>query len=419
MLGVYFFFVGTLLLSLNFVRLQGLAISDWFYLLSIIYFLVEMMLVRKNNLRIWISNHFIWAVGLILFGAILSTFNSNSPGIALFEILQQLFVMTLFVSACWQIVYRNKTQNILVAFILSGFFAATVVAMDYFFGSRIGLVLSGTPDINLWGRYAGPLRHPNKLGYFLALTSLITLAFSLAKRNAYALPKKVLWILLFVVQLFALYLSGSVTGYVGFLIGIFLLLSKQVFQQKQPSFIVVIVIGILLLIPLGGTLLSVPSYHHQTPSMFLAANIERVQNITAGQRVDVYQQAWRKILESPVLGVGYDQLSTSGIKSENRLLSTTVHNALLQIWYVGGIFAFIGWVTIYLKLIKMSSTIFLIKMNSNVVLLGSAIATIVAIVMDQFQDMIYQREKWLVFGLLSGLIWERLHQFYLKSEAKS
>lgn len=29
------------------------------------------------------------------------------------------------------------------------------------------------------------------------------------------------------------------------------------------------------------------------------------------------------------------------------------------------------------------------------------------LVMDQFQDAIYQREKWLVIGLMASLVWER------------
>jgi hypothetical protein len=40
--------------------------------------------------------------------------------------------------------------------------------------------------------------------------------------------------------------------------------------------------------------------------------------------------------------------------------------------------------------------------------------------MDQFQDSIYQREKWLVIGLLVGLAWEQItHRFGRMKPAES
>jgi hypothetical protein len=42
----------------------------------------------------------------------------------------------------------------------------------------------------------------------------------------------------------------------------------------------------------------------------------------------------------------------------------------------------------------------------SVSFLGLAISTIVFILMDQFQDAIYQREKWLVAGLFLAISWK-------------
>ena len=56
-----------------------------------------------------------------------------------------------------------------------GLFAASVTVIDYAFGTQVGNTLSGTLGRSFWGRYAGPLGHPNKLGYYLVLTSTLSL----------------------------------------------------------------------------------------------------------------------------------------------------------------------------------------------------------------------------------------------------
>ena len=136
----------------------------------------------------------------------------------------------------------------------------------------------------------------------------------------------------------------------------------------------------------------------------------RVQTITAQTRLDGYDQAWVKIIQNPWLGVGYDQISTSGASVEERLLDKSVHNLLLQIWYTGGVFAFLGWLSIYVSIGWMALTTISRwkKYGFSPMLLALAAVAAAFLLMDQFQDAIYQREKWLVIGLLAGFSWEKV-----------
>ena len=155
----------------------------------------------------------------------ISTMNSWNWGIALMEIIQHAFVMTLFISMIWIMVRRGKIKLIVLAFILSGVFTAGIVIVDYLTGSSLGPTLSRTPDIQSWGRYVGTLGHPNKLGFFLVLTTLLSLGqlFSLKSNHTISLCRMV-WAILIVVQVFGIYLSGSLTAYLGMLLGILVLI---------------------------------------------------------------------------------------------------------------------------------------------------------------------------------------------------
>ncbi|MCD4673662.1 MAG: hypothetical protein K8R77_13445, partial [Anaerolineaceae bacterium] len=189
--SVYFYLLATLLLSLNFVRPFGLAISDWFYFAALGLAFIETLFYEKKHFLCWTKNPLLLPATLILFGAIVSSLRTTNIRIAIVEIIQQIYVITLFVPLTWIMAKRGYTRLILQAFILSGLFTASIALIDFFFGSRIGPQLSATPNVHLWYRYAGTLGHPNKFGYFVTLTSILSLEtwWNIQK----ALIKKTIW----------------------------------------------------------------------------------------------------------------------------------------------------------------------------------------------------------------------------------
>lgn len=170
-------------MSLNRLRLAGFPLSDWFFLGAVVFSLLEMAVItsQKYYTICWFRNRLLWIGLLVTISGLLSTTRSTFINVALAEVGQIFFIMTFFVSQCWVMVRRGRMKDVVVAFIVSGFFTSLVSLVDKISGSNYGLILSGTPDLNLEGRFAGTLWHPNKFGYFLVLTSLLTIGLMFDK----------------------------------------------------------------------------------------------------------------------------------------------------------------------------------------------------------------------------------------------
>lgn len=397
-----FFLIGTLLLSLNLVRPFGLAISDWFYFTSMGLALLETIIVDRQNRSCWFTNRFLWCAFLILLGGILSLVNSQNYKVAVFEIIQQLYVISVFISLIWIMVKRGQIKRILYALILSGIIAATIASIDYLTGSRLGPLLSNTPSAQFWGRYAGPLGHPNKLGFFLVITSILTLPVIRDAKNRFG---KIIWLILFLLQVFGIYLSGSVTAFIGFVFAFMAYLFASIKKRTAPIKVFSGLVIITLVLSFGSILSGNSTMVGFFESIWdkIDQSINRVQMSTANSRMVVYREALENISKSPIVGVGFDQISTSG--TTNRLLD--VHNVFIQTWYVGGLLAFIGLCSLYLW-IGFSALKTLLDFhlgNHPTYAVGLASVALAIMLMDQFQNALYQREKWLVIGLFSAYIW--------------
>jgi O-antigen ligase len=223
---------------------------------------------------------------------------------------------------------------------------------------------------------------------------------------------QILWTMAYVIQVFGIVISGSVTAYLGFLLGSLLIFlnSRQLRSKVVHIALPLFLVGSFSFIILFIAGLIKPSADLLPKSSVIVSSFTRVQDITATGRAVVYKQALLEISQSPFVGVGYDQISTSGIEKESRDLNTAVHNALLQIFYTGGLLSFAGWFAIYLMLARDSIKLLLSERGkfpiSDVLTLSACVLAV--LLMDQFQDSIYQREKWIVFGLFAGLFWNQI-----------
>ncbi len=405
-----FFLLGTLTLSLNFVRFGGLAISDWFYFLSLAFALLETTKTGgQKDIDCWFGNRFLFPSALMLFGGVISLLNTFSKRYALLEMFQHLYSVTLFISLAWIMVRRGKARQVVYAFIFSGVFAAGVAVFDFVTGSNYGPMLSGQTTLQIWGRYVGPLGQPNKFGIFVAITAILT--FSNWMYIRWGRGNYLRWMfhaLLFLVQMWGIYLSNSLSAYLGIVLGIGSLLIAS--REVRASIRSLIIPAILLLIGMAvvAQVLGWVSFSASSLSRYSINDaFSRVVNVTAEARLETYQEALDQIRKNPFIGVGYDQLSTSSLPREQRLLDLAVHNTFLQIWYAGGVFAFIGWVWIYLSIIWFALMILRSADRQKIspVYVGLAAAALAVVLMDQFQDVIYQREKILIFGLVAGYAW--------------
>jgi len=232
----------------------------------------------------------------------------------------------------------------------------------------------------------------------------------ISKRSNIA--SRLIWLAFLGVQVFGIFLSGSVTAYVGFIFGTSVWFVS--FLHFQRRFIKILVVLILLILPillmsgLIGTY--VLEFRLNPQENIIARSLTRVQSNTALSRMQVYFNSLKLIIDSPIIGASFDQLATSDLRS-TRTLSYSVHNSLLQIWYVGGIFAFLGYIIIYFKLGVTALKALFGKIKSGIppFMSSAAAATLSIMIMDQFQDGIYQREKWLVIAILAGYAYWQKH----------
>jgi O-antigen ligase len=197
-----------------------------------------------------------------------------------------------------------------------------------------------------------------------------------------------------------------VTAYLGFLTAatVMLFISRTI----RKSYLLILFTILFLLVSLGlvNNLFGLPADLGNIIQNFdiIPQALDRVQNITADLRLLIYRQVLDTMVESPFIGVGYDQLSTSNIERDQRFLEFSVHNGALQTLYVGGLIAFVGYLGLHIFLAWIAIRILWLNRNHGSLPLfsGVAIAILSILVMDQFQDAIYAREKWLVVGLLVG-----------------
>ena len=395
-------------MCLNFIRFQGLAISDWLFIGSFIIALFETFQIDQKNQFCWLKNRYLPYAYLLLIGATISMFRANNLQIAFVELFQLLYVITIYISLIWIMKNRGKLELVLKTFVISGFFSAAVACVDYVTGAKFGPMLSNNLYGQLWGRYAGTLGHPNKFGYFLVITAICTIFLIVSNKKL----NKIFWIFCLLIQIMGIYLSGSLTAYLGLLLG-FSSIFVNLAVRKQIS-----VPGTLLIIFLLLTIFSVAaifsgafdknSTNIQNNTILTA--IDRVRLTTAGSRLVIYNEAIQASIKSPIVGVGFDQVATSGVSENKRDISGTVHNSVIQVIYVGGIVACLGFILIYADLVRNSMRVILFKKkrSQSFMYICLAAASLAIILMDQFQSSLYLREKWLAVGIFASLMWSEL-----------
>lgn len=398
MIGSALFLLGTLFLSLNFVRFLGLAISDWFYFAALLFMIIETVISDRGNRFCWMKNPMLIPTIIFMVSGLLSLFKSINLFIAITEQAQVIYLLVFFVPMTWIMIRRKCASKVVAAFIVSGVFSAGIALLDTVTGAEFSIGFSGPTAIITTGRAIGTLGHPNKFGFFLVLTATLSLFnWSIAKKGIEGISLMILW----GIQIIGIYLSGSVTAYLGLILShTFLFVVSRRIRHRA-----LLVIPFALVAGIVGILLSGPDPFGNVANFIegVSRNLERVSSITASIRMDTYRAALSAIAENPFLGFGYDQLSTSGLISTSRLLPATIHNVFLQVLYCGGILGLFWIIIVYVYLSIQVFKAILDKRGVSGFIIGLAAAVLAVLLMDQFQDAIYQREKWLIIGLFLGV----------------
>lgn len=185
---------------------------------------------------------------------------------------------------------------------------------------------SGVSTLNqavLFGRATGLAGHPNVLGLLAGMAVLILTAAVVGRSR-----RKLVLVILLLVNLTALIASGSVSSMIASLVGFLVLLVSQRVPLKGP----------ILLGAAASAALWVLST--VAPEGLLRGPLERLRQVT-GQtsnvssldaREQTIQYAWAGIQRDPWYGRGLDHLS--GLTGDQR---TVTHSVLLRAWFQGGL----------------------------------------------------------------------------------
>jgi O-antigen ligase len=418
----WFYLLGTLTLSLNFVRPFGvdLALSDFFYFIALGCLIFE-GIASKRPLREWLPPHSFWLpASLILAGGLIATINAVEPASSIFETLKIWFLFSLWISM-GIVMVRNKGQagNVIIAFILSALFTSVVAIGGFLTGADIGSIF--TPNVSSYysGRYGGTLGHPNHLGAIVALCMPLVIVIRWSRWNLKSGKLKALGLCAACFLLgWAAMLAGSVAGFIAIILSVSLILLVGLWRLLRRGRLLLLLSA--LIVASGGGIIATyfvasVSLEAKMSDLAFSDHFERVRNTTGRGRVELLEESWRLIQDNPLFGSGMDQ-----IKRQDPTAVTTmvVHNALALGWQAGGLLTFVGLILIYWLTLKMifRSALAIIKGHSGWLALGLAGSSLGWIFISMNNPVVYSRYGWISVSLLLGM--SQSKYAYFKRPAK-
>jgi putative inorganic carbon (HCO3(-)) transporter len=264
-------------------------------LLFILYFL-ELFENREKRLRLFNP------ASLFLFGllgmCILSLANARDRVFSLYEILEFMKMVAIFIYVANYIYDRKKLRYILILLFAGLFLESSIAILQRVTGSTLNLTFLGgrqSTDIRNYSstRMGGTLGGPNALAWYLDFILPFVLSFLFVK-----IPSRVRKLLFpcLVLGMIALVLTFSRGGWLGFLIGALVvgLFYLRTCPLRKKIFLV------LLLILCGGAS-GIIIFDTDNP---IQDRLTADDKGSAWVRVPLMRVAWNMIMANPVIGNG-------------------------------------------------------------------------------------------------------------------
>jgi O-antigen ligase len=327
-LSTFMFYMGVALVTFEQVRPLGIMLSDYCFLLSLIF-------IPKSR---WLKSRgsgVLLAGTLILSGALLSVHDTSRLPDAAGSLLR-LFL--LFGVIALLSLNHSKDIHKNLFFLAGGIFVNCFITLlqASFFPGIVGALSINPPqpDVGFSGRYQGLTEFPVTLGLSAALAVLIGIGlFSMEKSR---LVRWGLAVLILVCSVAAL-LSGSRTFFASLIPGLmfFSLLQKR----RRRS---VVYAGVALISLWGAVTYVAPAVVSQ-----YSERLENVGLVDYGRLATAAQIAL-EISEKPILGWGVDHFDGGGIVvvPETGEIAPA-HNTFLRYWYAAGVLGAIGFLTLF------------------------------------------------------------------------
>jgi O-antigen ligase len=325
----YLFLFGLAFLTFEEVRPGGIMLSDYFFLLSVIF-------LPKHRLKEIGGSGVLLASGLLLIGAVLSVYFSGGWGEGAGNLLRLglLFAVIAPLSLC-----HSKDIYRCFVFIAGGIFLncfITVLQASIFPGIVDALSINPPqPDVAFAGRYQGLTEYPVTLGLAGALGVLLAMGIYAVEK-----AKFVRWGLIFAMFIcsVAALLSGSRTFF-GSLIPALLLYALQ--QKKQR---VKTVYSIFALVMIWGAV----SYLAPAVTSQFSQRVNSV-GLVDYSRIASWAQAALEIAQKPIFGWGAGHFDEGGVVYLPDTGEVSgAHNTFLRYWYATGILGGTGFLLFFI-----------------------------------------------------------------------
>jgi O-antigen ligase len=380
------FLSGLLLIGQLTVRpLYSTTASDVLFLAALVSTLGGLLLSRQRRLG-FVPLGLTAGAALFAIGACISAFSSATTGASIGIALRFLYLTLIWVWVATIVLRRRADVRVGVAFWVVSLSASGAAAIAQFL---LGEVVPGTETA--YGRMTGTAQHVNDLGGSAAVA--LPAAVALMLMTSAGRPLRLVGVIGTVLITSGLVLSGSIGAMIATAVGVGV--AAVVTGRTRAFGVAAVVISVAAL----ATSYLQPAHSAGT----LANRIDAVSGPsgTLEARIEVFRLAWDQIAESPLIGVGlgFDP------RAADAALPDLIHNAFLNTWYQGGLFALVGLVLIGLTALSVGRrTVKGARTTDDRLLAGSLLGSFVAYVAFGLgTPALYERYGWVPVALFMAL----------------
>jgi O-antigen ligase len=365
----------------------GFTVSDWVFLLSLV--LVVIVTTVQDIRRDYLVPGVI-TVGVLLFavGGLISTTNAADASQSLLVVIRVGYLtLVWFWLGTVLLETIGHVRNAVVAWVSSAALCSSGAVAQFFYGDVI-------PGGDLaYGRMTGFTPAYNNLGGLAATAFVPALMVALDSPRSW---QKLVGLASTALIVAGLLLSGSVGGMLGASVA-------TVFWLALRGVSLRLVVGIGAVAGSAFVLMTATGVTN-APSP-----VERINRVTSAQeaaqgtggtlytRLDGYREAWERIHEQPLVGVGFDE------KSIENVLGTAhgVHNIILSPWLSAGILGLVGVVLMLYGAFTCGLATLRLAAARDRSLLAALLASVVCfIVFAMGEPILFVRYGWFATALL-------------------
>ena len=367
----------------------GLTLSDWFFFLALGLAGLMVLLDRLRS-DYYVPRAITIGVGIFAVGGLVSSFGALDGSSSVAIVIRLLYLtLVWFWLGTMVLETRRHVENAVLLWAASAALSSGGAVIQYFQGD----VIPGG-DV-AWGRMTGFTPHTNNLAGLAATAFVPALMVAVDSRSE---VRKYIGVASVALIGAGILLSGSVGGFLTAAVSTVVWLALRGVSQRLVISFGAVVGAVFVLMSVSGSTLG-------------PAPIERFQRVTSQERapsgdegslftrVDGYRDAWARIREDPLIGVGLDEESNTQV-----LEGHLVHNIIVNPWFSAGLAGVIGIVTIIFAGFAIARSVLRNAAFEDMRLASAMLASYVAfVVFAMAEPILFVRYGWFPVAMLIAM----------------